>query len=70
MTNLDKLKAEIAEMDAEAFSKKYGFSLHDLFFENYCVYHSKDRCPKFASCKECRVRWLNSEREESKEELK
>ena len=61
MTNFEKIKKEIAEMDAREFSKKYKLSFNDLYFDNYCVFYAENRCPKLATCEDCRRIWLESE---------
>lgn len=60
MTNFEKLKAEIANMTAEDFEEKYRISLHHIYFEDYCVFHTQEKCPHNRSCGDCRIAWLNA----------
>ena len=55
-TNLEKLKAEIAEMSAEEFSD---------FEQDFNMCAQISGC-RDADCRKCRVKWLHSESEEEK----
>lgn len=56
MTNLDKLKAEIAEMSAEEF--------RDWYCADF-ICAQIGRCLE-AECKGCILKWLNSESEDTR----
>ena len=57
-TNLEKLKAEIAEMSAEEFAEEMapGSDCHDFVCKHIGVCRP-------GNCHECRVTWLNEESE-------
>lgn len=57
MTNLEKLKAEIAEMSAKEFAEQLYTFIGVKGFDEVCFYKTCPGC----SCTECRVKWLNEE---------